>query len=72
LAHEGNKLLLVAYTNHALDQILEAILESGMPEDKVLRIGGMRYVQSSTQGEAICVSRESSGNFLFAFSISVL
>eukprot|EP00892_Ulva_mutabilis_P000793 jgi/Ulvmu1/10714/UM067_0041.1 len=40
LAHGANKLLLVTYTNHALDQILEAILDSGLPSDKVLRIGG--------------------------------
>lgn len=40
LAHGANKLLIVTYTNHALDQILEAILDSGMSEEAVLRIGG--------------------------------
>ena len=42
LAHESNKILIVCYTNHALDQILEAILDSGLSESKALRIGGRR------------------------------
>lgn len=40
LAHGANKMLVVTYTNHALDQILEAILDSGLPADQLLRIGG--------------------------------
>ena len=42
LAHEANKILVVCYTNHALDQILEAILDSRLPESKILQIGGQR------------------------------
>ena len=33
------KLLLVAYTNHALDQILEAIIAAGFDRQLVLRLG---------------------------------
>eukprot|EP00892_Ulva_mutabilis_P006560 jgi/Ulvmu1/4276/UM197_0003.1 len=40
LAHRANRLLIVTYTNHALDQILEAILDSGLEEESLLRIGG--------------------------------
>lgn len=43
VAHGANKLLIVTYTNHALDQILEAILDSGLEEESVLRIGGRWY-----------------------------
>jgi hypothetical protein len=54
LAHGHNTLLLVCYTNHALDQIVEAILDctvlwvarfSGFPENRALRIGGRRCAQ---------------------------
>lgn len=36
---ERKKLLLVAYTNHALDQILEAIIVAGFDSELVLRLG---------------------------------
>jgi hypothetical protein len=32
-------ILLLTYTNHALDQFCEAILDSGLPDAQLLRIG---------------------------------
>ena len=40
LAQPVSRVLLLAQTNHALDQFAEAIIESGYAEDSVLRIGG--------------------------------
>ena len=33
-------MLVITYTNHALDQFLEAILDSGFPASGMLRVGG--------------------------------
>ena len=40
LAHRSNTLLVITYTNHALDQFLEAILDSGVSSERMLRVGG--------------------------------
>lgn len=48
LAHGANRVLIVTYTNHALDQILEAILDSGLPPEQLLRIGGRRCASTSS------------------------
>ncbi|KAK1223907.1 hypothetical protein PQX77_013213 [Marasmius sp. AFHP31] len=34
------KLLVVCYTNHALDQFLEDLLDIGIPSDSIVRLGG--------------------------------
>ena len=37
---KNSKILVVCYTNHALDQFLENILNYNVPEDDIVRIGG--------------------------------
>jgi hypothetical protein len=34
------KILINCYTNHALDQFLEDLMDQGIPEDEIVRIGG--------------------------------
>ncbi|KAF7355553.1 hypothetical protein MSAN_01472400 [Mycena sanguinolenta] len=40
LHDEDLKILVVCYTNHALDQFLEDILDIGVPADNIVRLGG--------------------------------
>ena len=40
LAHNANTILVITYTNHALDQYLEAILDAGFDSAHMLRVGG--------------------------------
>ncbi|KAK0643159.1 P-loop containing nucleoside triphosphate hydrolase protein [Cercophora newfieldiana] len=39
LFDSGKRILVVSYTNHALDQFLEDLLKAGIPEGEVVRIG---------------------------------
>lgn len=36
----GETILVVCYTNHALDQFLEDLLDIGIPQDSMIRLGG--------------------------------
>ncbi|CAL1701681.1 unnamed protein product [Somion occarium] len=38
--HTSEKILVVCYTNHALDQFLEDLLDIGIPSSSVVRLGG--------------------------------
>lgn len=40
LLDEKEKILCVCYTNHALDQFLNDLIEEGVSEDRIVRIGG--------------------------------
>ncbi|KAJ7241901.1 P-loop containing nucleoside triphosphate hydrolase protein [Mycena haematopus] len=40
LHDENRKILVVCYTNHALDQFLEDILDIGVPAHSIVRLGG--------------------------------
>jgi len=37
--HSTEKILVLTYTNHALDQFLEDILDAGIPADSIVRLG---------------------------------
>ena len=37
--HTGNTILVVCYTNHALDQFLEDFLDIGIPPESIVRLG---------------------------------
>lgn len=54
LAHGGETILVITQTNHALDQFLEAILDSGYASSHMLRVGGR---SASTRIEALSVHR---------------
>ncbi|KAF9264160.1 P-loop containing nucleoside triphosphate hydrolase protein [Marasmius fiardii PR-910] len=38
--HTDQKILVVCYTNHALDQFLEDLMDIGIPQDSIVRLGG--------------------------------
>ena len=42
-------ILVVCYTNHALDQFLEDLLDVGIPADSVVRLGDFRKASVATQ-----------------------
>jgi Rad3-related DNA helicase len=54
LAYDANTILVITYTNHALDQFLEAILDSGYCDEDLLRVGGR---SSSERIEALSANR---------------
>ena len=40
LASSDTKILVICYTNHALDQFLEDLINIGIPRSEIVRIGG--------------------------------
>jgi hypothetical protein len=54
-------ILTMCYTNHALDNFLEALLDSGVHPDKITRIGSEAKV--SDRLKQCCLSERSQGNF---------
>ncbi|KAL0570784.1 hypothetical protein V5O48_011178 [Marasmius crinis-equi] len=48
--HTEQKLLVVCYTNHALDQFLEDLLDIGIPSDSIVRLGGKSTPRTSHLG----------------------
>ena len=50
-------ILVVCYTNHALDDILEGLLDVGIPPDTMLRLGG----KSTTKTEPLLLQKQPSG-----------
>jgi hypothetical protein len=60
----GETILLVCFKNHALDQFLEDLLDIGVPESAMLRLGG----KSTTRTEPMSlfnISRSSTANYKF-------
>lgn len=45
-AHTSEKILVLTYTNHALDQFLEDLLEIGIPPDSIVRLGRQSSVKT--------------------------
>ncbi|KAK7054631.1 hypothetical protein VNI00_003094 [Paramarasmius palmivorus] len=43
-------ILVVCYTNHALDQFLEDLLDIGIPEDNIVRLGGKSTPRTASLG----------------------
>ena len=50
-------ILVVCYTNHALDDILEGLLDVGIPPDTMLRIGG----KSTARTEPLLLQKQPNG-----------
>ncbi|KAM6493098.1 P-loop containing nucleoside triphosphate hydrolase protein [Amanita muscaria] len=46
--HTGQSILVVCYTNHALDQFLEDLIDIGIPVDSIVRLGGIGKATSRT------------------------
>lgn len=51
-------ILVVCYTNHALDDILEGLLDVGIPSDAMLRLGG----KSTARTEPLLLQKQAQGN----------
>lgn len=51
-------ILVVCYTNHALDDILEGLLDIGIPETSMLRLGG----KSTPRTEPLTLSKQARGS----------
>lgn len=51
----GTTILVLCYTNHALDQFLEDMLDMGVPEDVILRLGS----KSTARTEAMSLQNQS-------------
>jgi len=45
----SQKILVVCYTNHALDQFLEDLLKVGIPGDSIVRLGSAAKSSTATQ-----------------------
>src|SRR5436190_11449300 len=44
------KIVVLCYTNHALDQFLEDLLDIGIPEDSMLRLGSKSSTRTKSLG----------------------
>ncbi|KAJ7227185.1 P-loop containing nucleoside triphosphate hydrolase protein [Mycena pura] len=60
LHDSSRKILVVCYTNHALDQFLEDILDMGVPESSIVRLGG----KSTPRTESLSLQKQSGGTKL--------
>ncbi|KAJ7756425.1 P-loop containing nucleoside triphosphate hydrolase protein [Mycena maculata] len=54
------KILVVCYTNHALDQFLEDILDIGVPPHSIVRLGG----KSTSRTESLSLYKQTGGTRL--------
>lgn len=54
--HSEEKILLLSYTNHALDQFLEDLMDIGIPTDSIVRLGS----KSSSRTESLRLFNQSS------------
>ncbi|KAJ7475848.1 P-loop containing nucleoside triphosphate hydrolase protein [Mycena latifolia] len=54
------RILVVCYTNHALDQFLEDILDIGVPSSSIVRLGG----KSTPRTESLSLYKQSGGSRL--------
>jgi hypothetical protein len=52
--HTDKVILVVCYTNHALDQFIEDLLKIGIPKSRLIRLGG----KASTQTEDLTLSKQ--------------
>ncbi|KAJ7650276.1 P-loop containing nucleoside triphosphate hydrolase protein [Roridomyces roridus] len=58
-------ILVVCYTNHALDQFLEDLVNIGISDDKIVRVGGKANAQTERMSlfNQTAVSRRSNGDW---------
>ncbi|KAJ7104159.1 P-loop containing nucleoside triphosphate hydrolase protein [Mycena belliarum] len=57
LHDSGRRILVVCYTNHALDQFLEDILDIGVPPSNIVRLGG----KSTARTQPLSLNKQSGG-----------
>ncbi|KAJ6531790.1 P-loop containing nucleoside triphosphate hydrolase protein [Mycena capillaripes] len=60
LHDSGRKILVVCYTNHALDTFLEDIMDIGVPQHRIVRLGG----KSTPRTEPLSLYKQSGGEKL--------
>lgn len=60
----GQRILLVCYTNHALDQFLEDLMDIGIPHDSMVRLGG----KSTTRTESLSLNKIQNKDRAFKFT----
>lgn len=61
LSETAETILVVCYTNHALDQFLEELMDIGVPETEICRLGGSAKISARLQPltiSSISVDRE--------------
>ena len=54
IEHSTKKILVVCYTNHALDQFLSHLLDTGIPASCIVRMGG----KSTSETEALTLANQ--------------
>ncbi|KAF8624034.1 hypothetical protein AX17_007240 [Amanita inopinata Kibby_2008] len=59
--HSKQRILVVCYTNHALDQFLEDLMDIGIPEGDIVRLG----VKTTTRTAPLALNQQKS-NYRFA------
>ncbi|KAI1386218.1 P-loop containing nucleoside triphosphate hydrolase protein [Hypoxylon trugodes] len=59
LDHTDEELLVLSYTNHALDQFLEDLLDIGISEDVIVRLGS----KCTNRTEPLLLKNQRHGNF---------
>ena len=52
-SHSDEKILVVCYTHHALDQFLEDLLNMGIPDEDIVRLGSVKKATPRTRCLAI-------------------
>jgi Rad3-related DNA helicase len=57
--HSTEKILVVCYTHHALDQFLEELLDLGIPESDIVRLGSPTKATTRTQPLSLKEMRQS-------------
>ncbi|KAG8157551.1 hypothetical protein KVR01_012593 [Diaporthe batatas] len=57
IQHTSYKILVITYTNHALDQFLEDLLDLGIPEESMVRLGS----KSTPRTGPLLLSKQQSG-----------
>ncbi|KAL0261728.1 hypothetical protein SLS55_003158 [Diplodia seriata] len=56
--HTSQKILVICHTNHALDQFLEDLLDIGIPDRSMIRLGA----KSSSRTEHLSISNQKTGH----------
>ena len=59
--HTSSKILVLSYTNHALDQYLEDLIDIGIPQDDIVRLGSAFKASTRTKPLVLMEHRNSKG-----------
>ncbi|RYP20847.1 hypothetical protein DL765_002581 [Monosporascus sp. GIB2] len=47
-SHSKQRVMVIAYTNHALDQFLEELMDAGIPQNTMIRLGSKSTVRTTS------------------------